>query len=366
MTWAQAEYDRSQQSHAQRVDHQMSGLKISFQLVLGVVVAFALLLLWIASIGLKPLQPLTMLAREIANRGINKSDRLKIPEVSMESHDEISGLSREFYRMATALTEREDELESQKKRLEEQNVQLREVEERGRKILDGMDVAILVMDSSECIRTCNTKTLQLLEADYDQVVRTSVWQWQHLAQVLSHYGMSEGSIADPGEGFYQAATVGNRRYELACHRLAQNSSAAFQTLVVLSDLTHQLELEHRLQTQEKFAAIGQLSAQVAHEIRNPLHSIGLEAELVFDGASSLGNNSLRESAQSIMMGVERLEKITANYLKLSRMSSGKNSTFDLRAALESVLATYASDIQGSGLQVNWKFTGKAFTEFGSS
>src|SRR5690606_25253147 len=62
----------------------------------------------------------------------------------------------------------------------------------------------------------------------------------------------------------------------------------------------------------------------------------------------------RQSLQSILSAVDRLENITENYLKLSRLSSGERTRFDLREALESVLATYAPACEAQGVAVDWK------------
>ncbi|NDD91939.1 HAMP domain-containing protein [bacterium] len=113
-------------------------------------------------------------------------------------------------------------------------------------------------------------------------------------------------------------------------------------------------LRERLREAESLAAIGRLSAQVAHEVRNPLHSIGLEAELAIERAQQSGDPQLRQSLQSILESVERLSSITDNYLRFSKTSSGRRSRFDLGEALESVLATYAPACEKQGVRVDWR------------
>src|SRR3954471_7630553 len=96
-----------------------------------------------------------------------------------------------------------------------------------------------------------------------------------------------------------------------------------------------------------------MSAQVAHEVRNPLHSIGLEAEMAAELAAQSGNPQLKQSLQSILGSVDRLEKITENYLKLSRLSAGRKTPVDLGEVLESVLATYTPTCEAQGVSVDW-------------
>lgn len=120
-------------------------------------------------------------------------------------------------------------------------------------------------------------------------------------------------------------------------------------------------LQKRLQEAEHLAGIGRLSAQVAHEVGNPLHSIGLEAELAIDLLNELTQEQsssqsihLKQSLQSIMASVERLKKITQNYLRLSK-GEVKLKSVNLSEVIENTLATYANSIQQAGARVQWNY-----------
>jgi len=122
------------------------------------------------------------------------------------------------------------------------------------------------------------------------------------------------------------------------------------------------ELQKRLQEAEHLAGIGRLSAQVAHEVGNPLHSIGLEAELAIDLLQEINSQEqssshtihLRQSLQSILASVERLKKITQNYLRLSK-GDAKLAKVNLPEMIENTLATYANSIQQVGARVQWNY-----------
>ncbi len=119
-------------------------------------------------------------------------------------------------------------------------------------------------------------------------------------------------------------------------------------------LKDKVELQEKLKEIEHLAAVGRLSAQVAHEVRNPLHAIGLEAELALETATAVGHTSLKSALQAILAAVDRLEKITENYLKLSRMGSGERRPADLAEILEHALATYATSIEKARVRIDWK------------
>lgn len=237
-----AEYEGLFRQGFADAEQQMISLRSGLEGMLGVVVLLSLLLLWLGERALRPMAELTRLAHDIADRGLRKGDKGLVPEMPLSRNDEVSQLAREFHRMATTLLEREKTVETQQKRLMDQNAELRKMG----------------------------------------------------------------------------------------------------------------ELQEKLRHAESLAAIGRMSAQVAHEIRNPLHSIGLEAELALDVATKQGAApALKQSLQSVLAGVDRLEKITENYLKLSRPSPAARQVVDLGEVLENVLATYAQQCEARGVRVNW-------------
>ena len=161
---------------------------------------------------------------------------------------------------------------------------------------------------------------------------------------LSH----RDEVSDLARDFYQMATSlieREKMIEFQKERLEEQNKMLMQMG----------ELQKRLQQAEHLAAVGRMSAQVAHEVGNPLHSIGLEAELALEVATQVKNPSLKSSAQSILKSVERLQNIIQNYLRLSRLTPGQKSAIDLKEVIESSLATYANSLQQLKIKVNWKF-----------
>ncbi len=121
------------------------------------------------------------------------------------------------------------------------------------------------------------------------------------------------------------------------------------------------ELQKRLQQAEHLAAVGRLSAQVAHEVGNPLHSIGLESELALEVLNRMAPEksasaiSIKQALTTIMASVDRLQKIIQNYLKLSRLSPGEKKRVDLKICIENAIATYANELNRTGVRMDWHF-----------
>ncbi len=116
------------------------------------------------------------------------------------------------------------------------------------------------------------------------------------------------------------------------------------TVHVMRDVTEMNELKKRLQSSEKMAALGEVAAKVAHEIRNPLVSVGgfarrLESELV---------GSQKEFAGIIAEEVERLEQILREILGFAKEVRQNRRDVDLNSVVSGVLDLMRPEIAASG------------------
>ena len=89
------------------------------------------------------------------------------------------------------------------------------------------------------------------------------------------------------------------------------------------------EREHRLIRSERLATVGRMAAQITHEVRNPLASIGLYAELLGDEIAD--GPEARRLVASITSEVDRLTEITETYLRFARLPQPKLEREDLPA-----------------------------------
>jgi signal transduction histidine kinase len=69
----------------------------------------------------------------------------------------------------------------------------------------------------------------------------------------------------------------------------------------------------------RLATIGQMAAQIAHEVRNPLNALGLNAELLIDEVEAGNAAQAKELIAAIRNEVSRLTDITESYLELGRL-----------------------------------------------
>lgn len=96
---------------------------------------------------------------------------------------------------------------------------------------------------------------------------------------------------------------------------------------------HQAELaiKNRLIDAEHLAAIGKISAQIVHEIRNPLNSITLNTDIIEDEVFSedFEPGEIRPIFQSIKKEIQRLSDITESYLQFAKAPKLNKKPFEL-------------------------------------
>ena len=349
------EYEKHLRRNFDATENRVAELRTNLELILVLVILMSLLMLWLGERALRPLGELTQLAREITRRGLRKEDKSLLPQFSLARSDEVSQLAREFHHMATALLEREKTVETQKKRLQEQNRLLRDMGELNQNILNSIDSILIVTDLEGRITKCNPIALKWLETAEDQLVGTVLTQWPDLERFLKETFQKEHWLSELKKTArpIRLGPFSVRGQVLGGHLMSlwESQGDVHGSILVMDDLTEEVDLQERLRQAENLAAVGRMSAQVAHEVRNPLHSIGLEAEMAAELAARHGDQTLRNSLSSILASVDRLQKITENYLKLSRLSDGKKLSVDVGEVLTSVLSIYAPACEAQRVRV---------------
>lgn len=102
-------------------------------------------------------------------------------------------------------------------------------------------------------------------------------------------------------------------------------------VLVIRDVTHERETQHRIHLQERLAAVGQLAAGIAHDFNNILGAIILYSEMALQTSKLSSKN--RERITTIFQQAERAATLTRQILDFSRRTVMDQTPMDLGSFL---------------------------------
>jgi two-component system sensor histidine kinase HydH len=150
---------------------------------------------------------------------------------------------------------------------------------------------------------------------------------------------------------------------LADERLSDAFSAEERTLLEILARQISVVLENsrrylQMQAQARLAALGQMAAGLAHEVKNPLSAIKGAAQLL--GEPTLGrtpDDTSSEFLGIILEEVERLDRVVRSVLDYARPPQGDHGLVNVNAVVDQTLRLLASDREG-GCQYLTEFDGR--------
>ncbi|ALG67174.1 sensor histidine kinase [Beggiatoa leptomitoformis] len=172
-------------------------------------------------------------------------------------------------------------------------------------IVQHIQSGILVVDVVERIRLFNEATMRLLSLSEDPFGRTLAAVAPELAKQFNHWQIKRvntSQVFRPLRG--EAEIIATFTY--------LNRGESYSVLIVLDDAT----LTTRRAQQLKLAALGRLTASIAHEIRNPLGAISQAGQLLAESVHL--NASDTRLVQIVVSQAQRVNTIIENILQLSR------------------------------------------------
>jgi two-component system sensor histidine kinase PilS (NtrC family) len=107
-------------------------------------------------------------------------------------------------------------------------------------------------------------------------------------------------------------------------------------LFLFQDLTDLKQMEKQVRQQDKLAAVGQLAAGIAHEIRNPLASISGSIQLLVGTPENLKDEDLK-LMRIVLREIDRLNELISEFLEFVRPETMGTDLVDLNGLLTEVM-----------------------------
>lgn len=238
-------------------------------------------------------------------------------------------------------------------------LQRREAELRS--VLETVVEGILTFDSQGTIDSFNPAAGRIFDYEPEEATGMDIGQLLHddSNPRLDDSGLPDLPLAEVGGGLGKGREVlgkrkGGRTFplHLAVSRRGQGDQVRFTAVV--RDLTDFKRMQRKVLQAETLAAIGEMAASVAHEIKNPLAGIGGAIQVLEESFER--NDTRRQLMQEILAQVDRLDTTVRQLLMLARPQTPQKQRCDLRALLERVIAT--AKRQDSFREISFVFEGR--------
>jgi signal transduction histidine kinase len=125
------------------------------------------------------------------------------------------------------------------------------------------------------------------------------------------------------------------------------------TLVTLRDTGTALELEQELEVARRLAAIGRLTANVGHEVKNPINAMVVHLELLRGklAAGAVERESAQKHVDILADEMHRLDRVVETLADFSRPMELDLREHDLRRVLEQTLELAGEELKEHGVRV---------------
>ena len=227
-------------------------------------------------------------------------------------------------------------------------------------IVDNMDDAILVLDSSMRVVDANLSALKLLNQALKQVLG------QHLLQVLPSQGelLKELKITGHLEAEIQLPIDEKQRFfKLHISSIYNQQEEINGHIVVLHDITSLKEANQALElanqkTQEMTRLKSEFLATMSHELRTPLNAIIGYTELQLAGMAGELSETQRQYQERVFSNANHLLALINDILDLSKVEAGRmefiREPFNLREWVAGIVQQNSILAEEKGIQFTYE------------
>jgi PAS domain S-box-containing protein len=131
----------------------------------------------------------------------------------------------------------------------------------------------------------------------------------------------------------------------------QEDGERMGALVTLRDLDSLESINTQLQVSERLAALGRITAGVAHEVKNPLNSMRLWLENLKESLPAEADGASLQAVQVLDKEIDRLDAVVKRFLDFTRPMNIRLEATQLAELLREVLEVAQPQLQKSGIQL---------------
>jgi len=249
------------------------------------------------------------------------------------------------------LKEQEKELEALH-RAERERAQ--HTERLSEAVTRNMPAGLLLLNSAGLVTSANPAAEAALGVKalayrrYDEVLGAGSRLTQLVASCLG-----QGRTFRREEVEYLTPSRELRQLGVTISPVMNNANEIAGAICLLSDLTELAALQKQIHMKENLAALGELSAGIAHEFKNALATISGYAQLIRSEAQP--GTELHEHGEQILRQTRSLTHVVTEFLKFARPLDLADEQVNLRPMIDRVAAEVTETVSGIPISIDGDF-----------
>jgi two-component system sensor histidine kinase PilS (NtrC family) len=254
-----------------------------------------------------------------------------------------------FFAVALLSGSLADSLKSAGARLQQASTQIADLRALNQHVIDSLPSGLATTDQSDRILTFNRAAQAITGVSFQSAVGRPIGDVMQLPAPVNdaiHHGLREPGTRRHEFWFRSPDGRGDIEVGLsATHLETPGGRAGF--LFTFQDVTSIKKLERDAAIQQRLAAVGEMAAGIAHEIRNPLASMSGSIQIL---RQELPLSAEQEQLMDIVLREsERLNTTIRSFLAYARPQRFQIQRFDVRRALNdaALLLRNSAEVQDS-------------------
>lgn len=221
-------------------------------------------------------------------------------------------------------------------------------------ILNSLSSAMITVDVNGRIISANIPALRILGYDNDKNITG-----KHIDEILPANGSVNPFIESikkkkplKRKEFTVINKKGEKLYLGITTSLIEDAKYDFTGVVgLMTDLTKIKNMQDKLKQKENLAILGEMTAVMAHEIKNPL--TGIKFGIEYLKTILRENQDAIESIELILNEIKQLERIARDMTNFARMPNINSEKFNLVQLIENKIKIHKSEMSEKKINISF-------------
>ena len=246
-----------------------------------------------------------------------------------------------FHEVVSQLKEKEKELEVLRKQAEDRATAIEGYNEN---ILQSVQSGVVSLDEEMKVTKINLAAAKILEIKGESVI--GQYHNEVLNKPITDF-LQDKKVIERGEISYVTPSGKRIWLGLTLSPLKNNEGATIGQILIFTDLTHLKAIESQMELRNKLSSLGEISAGIAHELRNPMGVIAGYTKLL----SKKADDALRPTVDAISREIVVMDRIISDFLTFARPVELNLADIDLKAIIEYCVMSTAQKHDDIDLQL---------------